>query len=159
MLGNFIGTDPSGTSPAPNGLGVFVESDLNTIGDVSNGRPNVISGNTSDGVELDGASNNVVDFNYIGTDVYGTSALPNGGAGLHVQGGASPANGNAGSLNVISGNGGAGVLVDSTVADNAQGLDFFQNLVGTDASGTERARQRQSGGPDRGQRRRQPLDP
>src|SRR3954453_18473974 len=134
-LGNYIGIDPSGTSAAGDGPGVSVESNLNTIGDVSNGRPNVISGNAGDGVEIDGSSNSVVDFNYIGTDVYGTSAVPNGGAGLHIHGSTNPANGTAGSFNVISGNSGAGVLIDTTTPDNAQGLDFLRNFIGTDAPG------------------------
>ncbi|MFL6036908.1 MAG: NosD domain-containing protein [Gaiellaceae bacterium] len=138
VLGNFIGTDPSGTSAAPNGTGVSVASDSNTIGDVANGRRNVISGNAGDGVAIDGVKSTTVDFNYIGTDVYGTSALPNGGAGLHIHGGTDPASGTEGSSNVISGNDGAGVLIDTTVPGNAQGLDFFQNRVGTDASGQRR---------------------
>jgi CSLREA domain-containing protein len=136
VLGNYIGTDPSGTSIAPNGIGVSIASNSNTIGASANGRRNVISGNSNDGVLLDDSSNNLVDFNYIGTDVYGANSVPNGGAGLHFQGGSTPATGNEGSLNVISGNNGFGVFVDTPVPNNAQGLDLSQNLIGTDASGS-----------------------
>src|SRR5262249_5428933 len=124
VLGNNIGTDASGTASVPNFIGVSVESNSNTIGDVSNGRPNGCAGNTTSGVLLTGASTNVVDFNDIGTDVYGANAVANGTAGIDITGGTSPANGNAGSFNVISGNGGPGLVIETTTPGNASGADF-----------------------------------
>jgi len=73
--GNFIGTNPSGTGAASNGvtrgIGVFSSSN-NTIGGTSPAARNVISGNNQSGIyissNINGASaaNNLVQGNYIG---------------------------------------------------------------------------------------------
>ena len=48
---------------------------------------NVISGNGASGIELSGASGNTVAMNYIGTDVTGTLARGNAGAGILISAG------------------------------------------------------------------------
>jgi titin len=77
-------------------------------------------------------SGNVISGNYIGTNADGTVAAPNGFDGIFVDdspdstiGGSTP-----GAGNLISGNGGDGVLLGSD-SDRVQG-----NRIGTDASGT-----------------------
>jgi parallel beta-helix repeat protein len=111
--GNFIGTDITGSHALGNlgdGVLLVLGANDNTIGGTTAGAGNVISGNIGDGVHLTdaGTTGNLVQGNYIGTDVTGTAALGNTGSGVHVEqqasgniiGGAAP-----GAGNLISGNG------------------------------------------------------
>jgi hypothetical protein len=84
------------------------------------------------GIELRSNGGNVIQGNYIGTDVTGTIALGNGmGVGItssnNMIGGTA-----AGAGNVISGNLGDGVFI----ADGSSGNWVQGNSIGTDASGT-----------------------
>lgn len=131
---NFIGTDVSGNLPVPNlsnGIVLVTGTHDNLIGGTEPGAGNVISGNQGDGIFLvdDGTSNNLIQGNFIGTDVTGTVALGNLYRGLFIGGGA---NNNLISGNVISGNGAAGVrLMDNgTTGNQVQG-----NFIGTDVTG------------------------
>jgi len=133
VAGNHIGVSLDGTAALPNTQGVVVLAgpDDNVIGGSSADRRNVISGNLVDGVVLGlgGTTGNRVSANYIGTSATGAAALPNGGAGVDVFGGAS---GNtiggtvAGERNVISGNQSNGVVISESpsnvVAANYVGL-------------------------------------
>src|SRR6185503_12156182 len=83
VMGNFIGTNVSGTFALGNGLdGVFINNaPSNKIGGTSPGAGNVISGNTVfNGVDVLGAGSTgtLVQGNFIGTDVSGSIALGNG---------------------------------------------------------------------------------
>jgi hypothetical protein len=144
IQGNRIGTDHGGTVVLGNGTGVligFSSSANNTLGGTVTGAGNLISGNFGDGVLLNPTlgPGNVIQGNLIGTDVHGTSSLPNGGSGVNIAasnvqvGGTGP-----GAGNVISGNAQFGVLITPSFAfftptdDNlVQG-----NLIGTDVTGT-----------------------
>jgi Domain of unknown function DUF11 len=142
--GDFVGTNPSGTAAlttAEVGDGVDVDfgASANTIGGTTAGARNVLSGNGASGVRIAeaGTDNNVVQGNFIGTDVTGTTRLSNAFHGVLIHRGASgnliggPA---AGMGNVISANTIEGV----TIADaNTAGNAIQGNLIGTDASGTE----------------------
>ena len=145
IAGNYLGTDVSGTTAQGNGLdGVRISTDAagtwsssnNMIGGMTPGDRNIISGNTNAGVNIagEGARNNVVQGNYIGTDVTGTNPLTNL---VGVQISEAPDNTIGGTVpgagNVISGNSGGGVAIlfpDST-GNVVQG-----NLIGTDVTGT-----------------------
>ena len=141
VQGNRIGTNAAGTSAIPNaGNGVSMSngSSNNTIGGTAPGAANTISGNTGNGVWLgnSGTANNVVQGNYIGTNMAGTSALPNSGDGVQIGDGAygnSVGGTTAGAANIISGNTNHGVaLYDPGTTNNlVQG-----NYVGTNANGT-----------------------
>jgi titin len=138
VLGNYIGTDASGTI----GLGIQTDglrissASNNTVGGVTLGSRNIFSGGENCGVAILGASatGNQVLGNYIGTDVTGTSAIGNGrGVGVenaasnNVVGGSTP-----GSGNLISGNTYRGIDISSVSNHNlVQG-----NFIGTDATGT-----------------------
>ena len=92
VLGNRIGTDANGTAKLGNAFnGVFVGFGAadNTLGGTSSGAGNVISGNTSFGVEIrdPGTTGNAVLGNFIGTDAHGTAALGNALDGVLVLGG------------------------------------------------------------------------
>ena len=117
VVGNLIGTDASGTLAVPNtGDGVDIAGFNNTVGGTLAVDRNVISGNAATGLAIDGtaATNNVVEGNYIGTDVRGTTQLANGADGVDIFAGAmnNVVGGTAtGDGNVISGNGASGVVI------------------------------------------------
>ena len=151
VQGNLIGVNATGTAILPNGQnGVRLDqANGNLIGGGMAAARNLISGNTGDGilfeVDSDGssASNNVVQGNYIGSDVTGMNALGNVGGGirfLNVSGPTAEISGNtfggpnAGEGNLISGNGQHGISLDGGNANNnvIQG-----NLIGTAANGID----------------------
>ncbi len=137
VQGNFIGTDITGTLALGNGDGVRIENGAsnNTIGGSTAGVRNIISGNTSDGIEISGATStgNIVQGNYIGTDVTGTVDLGNNVAGIRLNGANNIIGGTtAGEGNVIAGNS-SGITIAST---DATGNTIEGNYIGTDATGT-----------------------
>jgi hypothetical protein len=144
IQGNYIGTDVSGTRALANGgygVGVVGISG-NTIGGLTDipgtGTGNLISGNTTGGIELDGSSN-TIEGNLIGVDQTGNVALGNG-YGVVVLGPGNTIGGTvAGAGNVISGNGGEGVFFYNATAGTgptpATGL-VAGNLIGLGADGT-----------------------
>src|SRR4029077_3967390 len=109
---NAAGAAALGTS----GEGVQVAGRGNRIGGTTTADRNIISGNSSYGVDVTGSGTmgNLVEGNYIGTNAAGDSALGNTIYGLLINGGAS---GNTiggatsvpgtGAGNVISGNKGS----------------------------------------------------
>ncbi len=149
VIGNYIGTDITGTLDV-NGIaavggmsGVVMDigASNNRIGTNADGtndaaERNIISGNNWYGVEMLGAgtSNNVVQGNYIGTDVTGLVALGNSEGGVSFWNGATNnrlGSGVTGARNIISGNH-HGVLVANGVSNNrVQG-----NYIGIGADGT-----------------------
>lgn len=137
VLGNFIGTDQTGTSAranSENGININ-DSEGNTIGGNTPAERNLISGNMSDGIEI-AADQNYVMGNYIGTDITGGLAIPNVASGVKVFGksdqrclgnqigGTLPGEGN-----LISGNLGSGIIfgyADSTLV--------YGNIIGLSAN-------------------------
>ncbi len=110
IAGNYIGTDPLGTSAEGNTDGIQNSGANNTIGGTSAGTRNVISGNTKIGIFASDAE--VIQGNYIGTDASGTLGLGNGGAGVEANGAGDMIGGTLSSEgNIIAFNGGAGVAV------------------------------------------------
>ncbi|MDB5310735.1 MAG: repeat-containing protein, partial [Gemmataceae bacterium] len=148
IAGNYLGTDATGTTAVQYGStsgavhGVYiVGSSNNTIGGTTAADRNLISGNQGDGVAIDGinSTGNVIEGNYIGTDVTGHSALGNYGSGVSIVGTNNTMNiigGTAvGAGNLLSGNShGSGVGIHSPTA--AANL-IEGNLIGTDATGTQ----------------------
>ncbi|TYB76448.1 T9SS type A sorting domain-containing protein [Bizionia myxarmorum] len=103
VLGNYIGTDVTGTSSVSNFRGLRMTNTLqNTIGGPGLNDGNVISGNLSDGVLLLVATNNTLFGNKIGVQADGSSALGNGQTGVQILNGSS--NNTFGGLNSGEGN-------------------------------------------------------
>ena len=138
ILGNFIGTNAAGTAARGNTEGVTVNAEGNFIGSGAAADRNLISANVRAGVLItgDSAHGNRVLGNYIGTTKSGASPLANASVGVEVQdapnntvGGTSP-----GAGNVISANGGPGILISGHSESN--GSVVQGNLIGLDASGS-----------------------
>ncbi len=153
LSGNYIGVRENGrTVEANRGDGILIQAgaEANFIGVGSTDTfalANVISGNRGNGITIDGGSDNVVQANYIGTDLSGTRRLANRANGIQITanaaqnliggtatGGNNPTNGafyTPPQGNLISGNRGNGVLID----DGATGNQLSGNFIGTQASG------------------------
>jgi titin len=133
VMGNFVGTDISGTIALGNGGpggGIHVWSAGNQIGGMNAGERNIVSGNMDSGIVLQGsdATGNTVMGNYVGVDVSGRIALGNKSAGIAAV---TVAPNNLIKGNVVSGNGGDGIHICGADYNVVAG-----NLVGTDLSGT-----------------------
>jgi titin len=141
FLGNLIGTDVAGIHALPNGnIGLQIYNSADNLV-----RGNVISGNNLEGVAVAGldASKNMLTANLIGTDVTGTTPLPNGrvsnpfavslsnGAHHNVIGTDADGVGDAAEGNVIGGTGGVFLFHENTSANKVAG-----NFIGTDRIGT-----------------------
>ena len=144
LTGNFIGVDATGLLTRPNaGSGVVIDGQADCqIGGPQNGGANVISGNHGSGVQLiNGASQNLIENNFIGTSAGGGSSVPNGGDGVLISGspfnvvGGPGLNGLQGAEfpqgNVISGNAGAGVLI---TGQGSSGNQVQGNIIGLNAA-------------------------
>ncbi len=116
-------------------IGLHVFSASNNIGGVGAGQRNVISGNTSAGISLNGAgvTNNSVSGNYIGVTPGGDAKEPNNvgiailnGASNNLVGGVPSAYGN-----LIAGNTEQGVTIGGTGTDDNQVLS---NIIGGSAA-------------------------
>ncbi len=133
IVGNFIGVDVTGTAGRGNtqdGI-MVVNSHNNTIGGTSVGARNIISDNgfMHAGIRLyiNLSFGNVIQGNYIGTDVTGTAAIGNV-SGVEIQGAPDNTIGGAapGAGNVISGNIAQAIMLNGTTGNVVQG-----NYVGT----------------------------
>lgn len=96
-----------------------------------------ISNFNGPGIDIngDGATDNLLEGNYVGTDLTGATGAANTGDGIRIDGGA--ANNTVGGTdpaarNVVSGNGGHGILLHGVTGNIVQG-----NYAGTSADGTE----------------------
>ena len=138
IIGNYIGTDISGSYAIPNlfnGVVIEVGARNNTVGGTTPAERNVISGNAGAAVVLTDAPSfqNTVIGNYIGVDATGHAALPNK-AGISIFttafnriGGSQPGEGN-----LISGNLEKGIEIASLGRSDAI---VIGNRIGLDASG------------------------
>ncbi|MHC4537331.1 MAG: LamG-like jellyroll fold domain-containing protein, partial [Planctomycetota bacterium] len=136
--GNYIGTDVTGTVDQGNiddGIRIWDAPD-NMVGGATAEARNIISGNNDMGVEiiLSGATGNKVQGNYIGTDVTGTTDLGNSTHGVFINAsGNTIGDSSSGTGNVISGNGGNGIIIHEI---GATGNRILGNFIGTDVTGT-----------------------
>jgi hypothetical protein len=131
VYGNTVGLGSNGSTVIRNdnhGIEVTSTATGATIGSLSPGDRNVVSGNGSStsvhGIQCNGASS-FITGNYVGTDSTGLISKGNGGRGLSI--------GSAGTVissNVCSGNGTDGISA------NALGLEFYGNILGLGADGS-----------------------
>jgi hypothetical protein len=142
--GNFIGTDVTGTQDLGNLFsGISVWTPNNIIGGKTVKARNIISGNDNDGIYINGlnANSNLIQGNYLGSDVTGTKDLGNTNSGVAIW---DARNNTVGGTdieagNLILGNGrngvfitgsgaiGNGILSNSISANDRQGIDLGDN--------------------------------
>lgn len=117
IMGNYIGTDTTGTLARGNSDGIATNIATGAvIGGSTAGAGNLISGNTNNGISLGNTGLVTVRGNQIGTAANGVSPLGNTGNGVQiVTGGGTNSIGGAGAGegNIIAFNSGDGVYVDS----------------------------------------------
>jgi titin len=142
IIGNYIGTDFSGTEALGNVFGgIFINagSSKNRIGGTMPGEPNIISGasydgniNHGNGITINSSDDNIVYGNYIGTNRDGTGVVDNLKAGICIRNCANNIIGGieSGQGNIISGNGWCGICIRSSMNNTVAG-----NYIGTDTSG------------------------
>lgn len=166
VQGNFIGTNAEGTARVANlahGIQIFGARN-NLIGGTVAGARNLISGNTfgsgagGNGILLDGgASGNVLQGNFIGTDINGSAPIPNAFHGVAISNASGNTVGGAasGAGNVIAYNGLAGVSVATNTSasgfnNQIRGNSIFSNSsLGIDL-GFDGATPNDAGDPDAG---------
>lgn len=142
IQGNYIGTDATGRTAAPNGFeGLYIVGGAsgNLIGGSAAGEGNVVSGNTYRGIYMYGpnTSGNRIEGNWIGTQAGGAQPLGNHWDGVVFFDGAS---GNvvgldsrgAGAAKTIAFNGFTGVYIgsdssDLSVSNTVRGNAIFSN--------------------------------
>jgi hypothetical protein len=150
VAGNWIGADATGKQALPNENGVVIclGACANVVGGETAKYRNLIAGNAGPGVALfEGAANNRVMGNWIGTDVTGLAGLGNLGDGVYLEGA-----GTTGTIigglaipvgtapgNVIAGNRRSGGGVNDgngvAIAEGASQNEVKGNLVGLGADG------------------------
>ncbi|MDF1840569.1 MAG: PKD domain-containing protein [Rubripirellula sp.] len=143
VAGNLVGTDTTGGTALPNegsGIEIVAGSSGNIIGAPigsvnSTAFRNVVSGNLSDGIYIggEGTQQNMVRANLIGTELSGTVALGNLGAGVRVDNGAgSNLIGGTSGGNVIAANE-DGVVVGTLANDST--VTIQSNWIGSNQAG------------------------
>jgi len=136
IQGNFIGTTAAGTAALANANnGVTLSSSPgNVVGGIVAGARNLVSGNGASGIYVNGTTStaNIIQGNYVGTDLQGAARIANAGDGVTIQDGSGNIIGGVGAAarNVISGNSQAGIFLYGTSNNVIQG-----NFIGTDATG------------------------
>lgn len=140
VAGNYIGTSANGSTANPNinGLVISEGAHNNLVGYGTSQGPapppsNVISGNSSAGISLSAATENLIAGNYIGTTLTGNIALGNE-YGIYLVTGAN--------ANIIGIDGDQGAT--NVISANSQGIEIIQgannnviagNFIGTNKMG------------------------
>lgn len=134
--------------------GVLIrDASQNVVGGTVLGSRNVVSGNTRNGIEIAGrdSSSNRIQGNVVGLEPSGDDVLRNGTNGILIVDASSTLVGGNVPLarNVVSGNGGAGIVVNGSLAEvfgvHASDTVIQGNFVGTDLAGMDELGNLQSG--------------
>jgi len=139
--GNVFGLDSSFYTAMPNGLdGIRLDNVPGAVIGAVNGNPvgggNLMSGNSGYGLSLvNGTTGTQVLDNWIGVNLNGTTASPNGLGGIEISNAPNNIIGGviAGAGNLISGNNGPGILIGEV---NSTGNQIEGNDIGVNVSGT-----------------------
>ncbi|WZO96394.1 NosD domain-containing protein [Isosphaeraceae bacterium EP7] len=138
ISGNHIGVDAVGIIGQGNAVaGIRLRNaPANTIGGLAPGTGNLISGNTGDGLVLEGqgSNTNLVASNFVGLDING-AGLGNGGDGISLVDAPDNTIGSPTTApgNVVSGNAGIGIALRGA---GSTGNWIIRNHIGTNPAGT-----------------------
>lgn len=134
IIGCSVGVNQAGTAAAPNdAAGILIQlGGDNIIGGNNslNSEFNVVSGNATDGILIRNSNGNKIIGNRIGTDRFGSTAIPNGDDGvdlslksIRTQVGTPPTQplNDATLRNTIAGNGGFGVSINEASGNQVNG--------------------------------------
>jgi CSLREA domain-containing protein len=140
IQGNIVGLDPSASFTRPNvddGIDLDRGACSNLVGGSVPGAPNIVGGNASDGVDVHernnagaGANGNSIVGNLIGLAANGSTPVANLQNGVHLR---FTAQDNRVDGNVIAGNGGSGVRIETA---SARSNAIINNKIGTLSDGT-----------------------
>ncbi|MSQ99457.1 MAG: CSLREA domain-containing protein [Xanthomonadales bacterium] len=137
VQGNKIGTNLAGSAAVTgSGTGILIGAEGNVIGGSASGAGNLISGNAACGIwdDRNGAISTMIQGNYIGTNLAGTAAIPNGkGIWLTATRGTVVGGASSGEGNVVSGNTIEGIWANGP---NSTPNIMQGNRIGTNAAGT-----------------------
>jgi hypothetical protein len=132
---NYIGLTPGGDTKNPNATGILITGGAknNVIGGPDPSLANVISGNTTNGVMVEGSGTdgNALASNIIGPSADLVTALGNGHYGVRIQSGAghTTIGGFSSTGNLIAYSGSSGVHVSTT----ALGTEISYNIIGNNS--------------------------
>ena len=146
IVGNYIGTNAAGTGDLGNtlnGVQLIAGANANQVGGIAAGQRNVISGNDQNGIRIEGTGTNanLIQGNYIGTDVTGSIDRGNSIQGISVV---FSATGNilggdaAGAGNVVSGNNFDGINITFANGNFVRGNTIGLAVNGNTALGNSR---------------------
>jgi hypothetical protein len=147
VQGNYIGLKAAGNAALSNSLGIRINmANSNVIGGETAAVRNIISGNWNVGIYVGSSADNLIQNNYIGTDVTGKKAVPNEDDGIFAFNNTSlGVGGVAGRGNTIAFNRGAGVnvvsgrgvlMLSNIIFSNGRiGIDLEDNGVTTNDAG------------------------
>jgi hypothetical protein len=136
LQGNFIGTNSTGGTTIPNGIGVVIDNGAsnNTIGGTTASAANVIAASTTAGVSISGSlsTGNLVAGDFIGTN--STNINLANAEGVAIAGAIGNTIGGTASAfaNVIGFNSAAGVSISGS---STQGNLIAGNFIGTNSAG------------------------
>lgn len=139
LLGNIVGLNWQGEGVIGQGLnGIeILNATNNTIGNGMNNGRNIISGSSFSGIRISGtnATNNIVQGNFIGSNLTGLSSRPNGLHGVEITGSAQlnqiGGDRQMGQGNLLSGNSNHGLVILGGAHHNT----VLGNLIGPDITG------------------------
>jgi CSLREA domain-containing protein len=136
IQGNYIGANVNGSdSPAPLGnlgAGIFIDDGATNVDILGN----LVTENAFDGIFIADSSQVRIKGNLVGTDISGTVAIGNGGAGIDIFGGSQITIGGPATAdrNISSQNDGPGIAVGSS-GNSSTDVTIQNNRVGTDVTG------------------------
>jgi len=135
---NYIGTNEAGTAAIANGSqGISLTGTFGAgtyqIGGTMATEANVISGNTENGISINGGDNWIVKGNVIGLAADGATDLGNGSSGVWISGSSTSVTvGDSTDYNTLSGNTQQGIHVQDATGT----LSFPGNYIGVNKLGT-----------------------
>ena len=134
VKGNIMGLNSTATAALPNGYsGLYIINSASpTVGGTTAFERNYISGNTESGLFIQSSASPTVLGNFVGVNVTGTLNLGNGQQGMSflALNGAIIGNGTLAGMNIVSGNGFNGIILNATTNAVVRG-----NIVGSDITG------------------------